>query len=617
MAPAITDKFVKVGAAGTATQLAAPGHSIGGTSINVGSTTNWPTDTAVVFAIRQVDAQGELVAGTYTEWMGIVSGTTITNLTLVYGTDQIYPAATTTQVYIPISSYAYNRLIDALLTQHKQNGTHGAITADSVNATSATFSSLTVSGAATSQGWSALGQVPNTVTPNGNRNFDLVFNGVDLTSTLTQGMKLQIARTAASPNQCTSLNGSTQYYSKASPNKLTFTDDFVVSAWVKLSAYSSTDMIIASRYNGTSGWQLLVNSTGQVKLSGFSGGAANESGVISFASLPLNKWVHVAAQLDMSTFTATTTTSYVMFDGLDVPAVVSRGGTNPTSLTQAGNLEIGTRNGGLLPFSGKIAQVAIYNAKVTQATIRASMDRGLVGTETSLASAYSFSNSIADLNTTTPNDLTANGSAVATNADSPFGNGGVSTTLEYAEINSAVFSTNTTVNVRVSDACQIPSSGGVASVNYSTQSNPYGLPVFSNIIGMAIMGNAVSMASSTRTEAQGAKINIMVPPGRAIKLSAYTRSISGTTADLLSFEIHDGSVSGASNMVAGSDTAVSNGGGPSLYIETVERPNTGSTALSKTYVIGVVNNTAARSCSFAGELTNTYRRPLFIKAELA
>jgi hypothetical protein len=35
----------------------------------------------------------------------------------------------------------------------------------------------------------------------------------------------------------------------------------------------------------------------------------NYSNVKTYQSLPLNKWVHVAAQLDMSTFTATTTTS--------------------------------------------------------------------------------------------------------------------------------------------------------------------------------------------------------------------------------------------------------------------------------------------------------------------
>jgi hypothetical protein len=259
---------------------------------------------------------------------------------------------------------------------------------------------------------------------------------------------------------------------------MTFTDDFVVSAWVKLSAYPAAVGAIASRYNGTSGWDLEIESDGTIVLIGFNAGGSNVSYVQSYQSAPLNKWVHIAAQLDMSAFTATTTTSYVMIDGVDVPAKVTRAGTNPTALVQAGNLEIGSRNGGANPLSGKLAQVAIYSAKVTQATILASMHQGLAGTETSLISAYSFNNSINDLNANA-NNLTANGSAVATNADSPFGgqaDGTISSTLDYAIITKTAFSTNTTLTVQVPEGCTIPTSGGVSAVSYSTQSAPYLFP---------------------------------------------------------------------------------------------------------------------------------------------
>lgn len=337
-----------------------------------------------------------------------------------------------------------------------------------------TVNSITIGGTPSAEGWSPLGATPDTITANGNKSYDLVFNGTDLTDTITEGMRVRSARTVAAPIQCTSLNGTTQYYSKTSPNKMTFTDDFVVSAWVKLSSYATGQIV--SRYNGTSGWQLYVTSSGQIVIAGYNAGAANYSIAQTYQSVPLNKWVHVTAQLDMSTFTATTTTSYVMIDGVDVPVSVSRGGTNPTALVQAGNLEIGSTNGGSQSFSGKIAQVAIYSAKVTQATILASMNQGLIGTETNLASAYSFNNSITDLNTTTPNDLTANGSAVATNADSPFGNSGVSTTIDYGIVMKKAFSTNTTLTIQVPEGCTIPTSGGVSSVDYSTQAVPYGFP---------------------------------------------------------------------------------------------------------------------------------------------
>jgi hypothetical protein len=136
MSAAETDYFQKVGDA-TVTTLAAPGKALGATSLTVGSTTNYPTDTGVTISIRVVDASGELVAGTYTEWVGTVTSATSfgINATPVYGSDQVYPAGSTTQVYVGLSKYAHNKLIDGLREEHKQTGAHGAVTADSLTAT--------------------------------------------------------------------------------------------------------------------------------------------------------------------------------------------------------------------------------------------------------------------------------------------------------------------------------------------------------------------------------------------------------------------------------------------------------------------------------------------------
>lgn len=321
-------------------------------------------------------------------------------------------------------------------------------------------------------GYKPLSAAPDTVTALGNNSFQMVFNSVDYTSILSNGMRIRATRTAVAPNTAFSLDGSNDYYVKTSPNKLTFTDDFVCSAWVYLTSYASATIV--SRYNGTSGWELSLLSDGRVIMLGYNAGAANTRNVISYQSLPLNRWVHVAGQLDMSAHTATTTTSYVMLDGVDVPAQVTQGGTNPTALIQAGNLEIGSRNGGTNPFPGYLDQVAVYSAKVTQATILASINRALTGSETSLASAYS-NGSVNDLNTTTPNNLTATNGAT-TVANSPFGNRGVSTTLEYGIVMANSFSTNTTLTVQVPEGCQLPTTGGITSVDYSTQNVPYGFP---------------------------------------------------------------------------------------------------------------------------------------------
>ena len=329
---------------------------------------------------------------------------------------------------------------------------------------------------ATLNGWLNFPGSISSVTYNGNSSYTLGTSS-DNSAVVSPGMRLRTTRTVSAPTQSASLNGSNQYFSKSSPAGMTFTDDFVVSAWIKLSAYNaSSPMMLASRYNGTSGWALYLESNGQVTLKGFNGGAGNDSHVSSYQSLPLNRWVHVAAQLDMSAFTATTTTSYMMFDGVDVPAFVARAGTNPTALVQAGNLEVGSWNGGLLPFNGKLAQVAVYSAKVTQANVRATIAQGLVGTETSLVSAYSFNNSINDLNAGNANNLTANGSAVATNADSPFGgqaDGTISSTLDYCVVQKI---TASTITVQVPEGCTIPTTGGVSACSYSSFKNPYGFP---------------------------------------------------------------------------------------------------------------------------------------------
>lgn len=130
MAAAATDYLTHVGSPGTATTLAAPGHTIAGASITVGSTSNWPTDTGAIFAmdtVKLVNGVETRVAGTYTEWEAVVSSaTSITGMVLRYGTDQNYPAGSTTRVYIPVSSSRENRLVDGLLVAHNQDGTHKA-----------------------------------------------------------------------------------------------------------------------------------------------------------------------------------------------------------------------------------------------------------------------------------------------------------------------------------------------------------------------------------------------------------------------------------------------------------------------------------------------------------
>jgi len=125
--PANNDYFTEVGNPGTATTLAAPGHTIGGTSFTVGSTSNWPTVTGAVFAVDTVTLVNGVEVrnpGSYTEWEGVVSsGTTITAAVIRFGTDQNYPAGSTTRVYIPVASSRENRLVQGIQVSLDQDGT--------------------------------------------------------------------------------------------------------------------------------------------------------------------------------------------------------------------------------------------------------------------------------------------------------------------------------------------------------------------------------------------------------------------------------------------------------------------------------------------------------------
>jgi hypothetical protein len=336
--------------------------------------------------------------------------------------------------------------------------------------------SLNTAGSDTASGWTTLGYTPNTVTNNGNRSYTLVYNNVDLTSIISPGMRQKFTRSVNSPTQCTSLNGTTQYYSKTSPAGMTFTNNFVSDVSVRPSSYANGYW--ESRYDGATGFAVGTTSDGRVVAYGFSGSASNNFSVTSYKSLPLNKFSRVTVQVDMSTTAYGGTNSYIMIDGVEVPGVCARAGTNPTSLIQGGSYQIGAANGANL-WPGKIAEAALFNAKVTQATMLGYHSQGYIGTETSLISAHSFDNSINDLNTTNANNLTASGSAVATNADSPFSINSFGTatgTTDYGIVTSSTFSTNTTTVVQVPEGCTIPTSGGVSAVAYSTADTPYGFP---------------------------------------------------------------------------------------------------------------------------------------------
>lgn len=317
-------------------------------------------------------------------------------------------------------------------------------------------------------GWTAT-SVPTTITNLGNRSYTVLFPSVDLTSTVSSGMRLKLTRSSTAPTQCADLeSSSSQYFSKTSPTGVTFTDDYTVMGWVKLESYTAGG-IIARRNADTEGWSLGVNSSGQV-VAGSYRIASNNSVTTSRQSLPKGKWVHVAATTNLSG-----TSVLIYIDGVLVPSATVITGTITAIVQGTTALVVGAeKSAGTNPFDGKIAQAAVFSSVLTEATIRSYMSQTLTGAESTNVSAFSLNNTLNDLNANA-NNLTAQGSALATNADSPFA-GGTGGTTEFGIITAAAFSTDTTLTVQVPEGYAIPTTGGVNAVSYSTQKVPFGFP---------------------------------------------------------------------------------------------------------------------------------------------
>ena len=324
-------------------------------------------------------------------------------------------------------------------------------------------------GATTSSStWTDTGYAPGTVTYNGNRSYQCVFSNTDLTGFLSNGMRLKLTRTTAPPTQCTDLeSGSSQYWSKTSPAGISFTTTFTCAAWVKLESYGAFGGIIARRNASTEGWSLSVDTDGTIELLG-ARIAANNKQIQSYQSIPLNKWVHVAACLDMTV--GDTTAQKIWIDGVEVPRVYTLTGTATALVQGTTALVVGAAvSAGTSLFDGKIAQASVHSACLSDAQIKAMASQTISSSTPSIVSGFTFDGAATDVSANA-NDLSANGGAVATTVDSPFNS------TEYGIITANAFSTDTTLTVQVPEGYAIPTSGGVSAVSYSTQAVPYGFP---------------------------------------------------------------------------------------------------------------------------------------------
>jgi hypothetical protein len=125
MAAAATDKFRKlsrrwvgqIGAGGVADASV--------TTVPLSSATNLATDTGVTVVIDRVDADGDATPSLEETIVGVVSGSNLVSCVRgVEGTAQAHSAGAVVEVLV--TSDGYNDIIDGILVEHDQDGTHDA-----------------------------------------------------------------------------------------------------------------------------------------------------------------------------------------------------------------------------------------------------------------------------------------------------------------------------------------------------------------------------------------------------------------------------------------------------------------------------------------------------------
>lgn len=314
-------------------------------------------------------------------------------------------------------------------------------------------------------GWNSLSSyLSGTIVNNGDKSYTIPIQNIDLTGQLSKGMRFKASRSIVPPTQSADFeSSSSQYAIKTSPTNITFTDDFTIEAWVKIESYTAGGVL--TRFNGTSGFLLRMTTNGTVVIDGRNGGGANLRTGETYRSLPLNRWVHIAATLDMSAATAN-----IYINGALVPTANATGGTNPTSLLQAGNLELGSWQAANF-FDGEIAEARLWSTIRNQTQIRDNMNQTLVGNEANLNAYFPLNGNFNDLQTNfAANNLTSTNGAIATAADNPMN------AIEMGIIHDVVYSApNTLVTVFTGTDYNIPNMS-LSNMNYATDKTPYGFP---------------------------------------------------------------------------------------------------------------------------------------------
>lgn len=217
------------------------------TTVPLASTTNLPTDTAVVAVIDRVDANGTATPSLEETIIGVVSGSNLANSVRgAEGTAQAHDAGAVVEILF--TAQGWNDLVDQLLVEHNQLGGHTNITA----------SNITASGTLTASGVVKLGAAQLTFPATDGTasqviqtNASGVLSFVTLTSASVDGwISTSDSWTYASANTVTVPSGAASLYKKGDRVKFTQTTVkyFVITgvADTVLTFAVSTDYVVAN-----------------------------------------------------------------------------------------------------------------------------------------------------------------------------------------------------------------------------------------------------------------------------------------------------------------------------------------------------------------------------------
>jgi hypothetical protein len=144
MAAGINDKFKKTyNAANPNVARVSSTRAALGTTLACDNLAGWPTDTAVDFSTYQIDSSNAVVAGTQTDWKGIVSGNNIGTLTRITGATDSGSAVGDVVEMNPTGNWA-NDLMTGILVHSNQDGTlkSNAVTTSVITDANVTTSKL-------------------------------------------------------------------------------------------------------------------------------------------------------------------------------------------------------------------------------------------------------------------------------------------------------------------------------------------------------------------------------------------------------------------------------------------------------------------------------------------